>query len=88
MQQMKQRREDRKKIIEEEKQHKKDLLNAPNYIPKLDFEYLVNQQKSQIQNTEPDPIHFMKARKFMYESGKGLFLIKKFKMVKLIVLQQ
>ena len=57
MQQMKQRREDRKKRIEEEKQHKKDLLNDPNYIPKLDydFEYLVNQKKSQIENVEPEP---------------------------------
>jgi kinesin family protein 2/24 len=57
MQQMKQRREDRKKRIEEEKQHKKDLLNDPNYIPKLDydFEYLVNQKKSQIETTDPEP---------------------------------
>ena len=38
MQQMKQRREDRKKRIEEEKQHKKDLMNDPNYIPKLECE--------------------------------------------------
>ena len=57
MQQMKQRREDRKKRIEEEKQHKKDLLNDPNYIPKLDydFEFLVNQKKSQIETTDPEP---------------------------------
>ena len=56
MQQMKQRREDRKKRIEEEKQHKKDLLNDPNYIPKLDydFEYLVHQKKSEIENVEPE----------------------------------
>ena len=63
MQQMKQRREDRKKRIEEEKQHKKDLLNDPNYIPKLDFEYLVNQQKSKIENTEPDPHSFSEGQK-------------------------
>ena len=57
MQQMKQRREDRKKRIEEEKQHKKDLLNDPNYIPKLDydFEYLIHQKKSQVENVEPEP---------------------------------
>ena len=57
MQQMKQRREDRKKRIEEEKQHKRDLLNDPNYIPKLDydFESLVNQKKSQVENAEPEP---------------------------------
>ena len=57
MQQMKQRREDRKKRIEEEKQHKKDLMNDPNYIPKLDydFEYLVYQKKKQIENIEPEP---------------------------------
>ena len=57
MQQMKQRREDRKKRIEEEKQHKKDLLNDPNYIPKLDydFEYLIRQKKSQVENIEPEP---------------------------------
>ena len=36
---MKQRREDRKKRIEEEKQHKKDLQNDPNYIPKLDYDF-------------------------------------------------
>ena len=57
MQQMKQRREDRKKRKEEEKQHKRDLLNDPNYIPKLDydFEYLIHQKKSQIENVEPEP---------------------------------
>ena len=57
MHQMKQRREERKKRIEDEKQHKKDLLNDPNYIPKLDydFEYLVHQKKSQIENVEPEP---------------------------------
>ena len=57
MQQMKQRREDRKKRIEEEKQHKKDLLNDPNYIPKLDydFEFLVHQKKSEVENVEPEP---------------------------------
>ena len=56
MQQMKQRREDRKKRIEEEKQHKKDLLNDPNYIPKLDydFEYLIHQKKTQVENVEPE----------------------------------
>ena len=44
---MKQRREERKKRIEEEKQHKKDLQNDPNYIPKLDydFDYLIQQKK-------------------------------------------
>ena len=57
MQQMKQRREDRKKRTEEEKQYKKDLLNDPNYIPKLDydFEYLVQQKKNQVENMEPEP---------------------------------
>ena len=57
MQQMKQRREDRKRRIEEEKQHKKDLLNDPNYIPKLDydFEYLIHQKKSEVENVEPEP---------------------------------
>ena len=40
MQQMKQRREGRIKRIEEEKQHKKNLINDPNYIPKLDYDYL------------------------------------------------
>ena len=54
---MKQRREDRKKRIEEEKQHKKDLLNDPNYIPKLDydFDYLIQQKKAQVDNLEPHP---------------------------------
>ena len=57
MQQMKQRREDRKKRIEDEKQHKKDLMNDPNYIPKLDydFEYLIQQKKKLIENIEPEP---------------------------------
>ena len=50
VQQMKQRREGRKKRIEEEKQHKKDLINDPNYIPKLDydFELLIQQKKREI----------------------------------------
>jgi len=57
MEKMKQRREDRKKRIEEEKQHKKDLLNDPNYIPKLDydFDYLIQQKKAQIDHLEPHP---------------------------------
>ena len=57
MEKMKQRREDRKKRIEEEKQHKKDLLNDPNYIPKLDydFDYLIQQKKAQVDNLEPHP---------------------------------
>ena len=57
MEKMKQRREDRKKRIEEEKQHKKDLQNDPNYIPKLDydFDYLIQQKKAQIDNLEPYP---------------------------------
>ena len=57
MQQMKRKREERIKRIEDEKQHKKDLLNDPNYIPKLDydFEYLIRQKKLQIENIEPQP---------------------------------
>ena len=57
MQQMKQRREDRKKRIEEEKQHKKDLINDPNYIPKhdYDFDFLIQQKKSEIENESPFP---------------------------------
>ena len=51
MQQMKRKREERIKRIEDEKQHKKDLLNDPNYIPKLDydFENLIHQKKLQIE---------------------------------------
>ena len=57
MQQMKQRREDRKRRIEDEKQHKKDLLNDPNYIPKLDydFDFLIQQKKNEIENIPPEP---------------------------------
>ena len=57
MQQMKRKREERIKRIEDEKQHKKDLLNDPNYIPKLDydFENLIHQKKLQIENMEAEP---------------------------------
>ena len=57
MQQMKQRREDRKRRIEDEKQHKKDLLNDPNYIPKLDYDfvYLIQQKKNEIENFPAEP---------------------------------
>ena len=57
MQKMKQRREDRKRRIEEEKQHKKDLINDPNYIPKLDydFDYLIQQKKKEIEYLSPSP---------------------------------
>ena len=56
MQQMKQRREDRIKRIEEEKIHKENLINDPNYIPKLDydFQYLILQKKKEVEYIQPE----------------------------------
>ena len=56
MQQMKQRREDRIKRIEEEKIHKENLINDPNYIPKLDydFQYLILQKKKEAEYIQPE----------------------------------
>ena len=39
MEKMKQRREERKKRIEEEKKNKLEMMNNPDYIPKLDVDY-------------------------------------------------
>ena len=57
MNMMKQRREDRKRRIEEEKQHKKDLMNDPNYISKMDydFDYLIKEKKKIIESKSPEP---------------------------------
>ena len=52
---MKQRRDKRRRKIEEEKIHKQEIINDPNYIPKLDSEYeiLINQKKEIIELNKP-----------------------------------
>ena len=52
---MKQRRENRKRKIEEEKIHKQEIINDPNYIEKLDsdYEYLIKEKKKIIELNKP-----------------------------------
>ena len=55
MQKMKQRREDRKKRIENDKKSKLELINSPDYISKLDIDYenMIQQKKSVIEAQNP-----------------------------------
>ena len=54
MEKMRQRREDRKKRIEEDKKTKHELLHNPDYIPKLDLDYekMINAKKSIIDSSK------------------------------------
>ena len=54
MEKMKQRREFRKKRIEDDKKTKQEILNNPDYIPKLDLDYerMINAKKSIIESNK------------------------------------
>ena len=55
MQKMKQRREDRIKRMEVDKKNKLELMNSPDYIPKLDLDYenMIEKKKSIIEAKQP-----------------------------------
>ena len=54
MEKMKQRREFRKKRIEDDKKTKQEILSNPDYIPKLDLDYerMINAKKSIIESNK------------------------------------
>jgi kinesin family protein 2/24 len=56
MEKMKQRREERKKRIEDEKRSKLEMLNNPDFIAKLDYEYerMITQKKKIIEQIQPE----------------------------------
>ena len=56
MEKMKQRREERKKRIEDEKRSKLEMLNNPDFIAKLDYEYerMIAQKKQIIEQNQPE----------------------------------
>ena len=55
MEKMRQRREERKKRIEEEKRNKIEMMNNPDYIPRLDIDYenMIAQKKKEIESVTP-----------------------------------
>ena len=52
MEKMRQRREERKKRIEDEKRNKLEMLNNPDYIPRLDVDYenMISQKRKVIES--------------------------------------